>query len=115
MREDECLWRTGENFLHEVGNTPCERYKVSNGTFTWWIPEESSQYWTRGEMKERNCKYNNKIGLFQCNDTGRKSSFWNPRNIQILGEYKSTEKLLLEITRWLILDMWKESIPKTPL
>ncbi|NXR52365.1 ENR1 protein, partial [Hippolais icterina] len=52
---EECLWCTGKNFLNEVGNTPCKRYKVSNGTSTWWISEEPTLYWTQGKTKEGNC------------------------------------------------------------
>lgn len=34
-------------------------------------PEEPTQYWTQGKTKEGNCKYNNKLGFFQCNNTGK--------------------------------------------
>ncbi|NXH50976.1 ENR1 protein, partial [Dicaeum eximium] len=51
---EECLWRTRKMFLHEVGKTPCKRYKVSNGTSIWWIPEEPTLYWTQGKIEKGN-------------------------------------------------------------
>ena len=85
---EECLWCTRNNFLNTVGHTPCKRYKVSNGTFTWWVPEKPAQ--DSGKTKEKNCKYNNKVKLFQSNDTNKNpyfgipdiSDFWENRNQQ---------------------------------
>ncbi|XP_063253201.1 endogenous retrovirus group 3 member 1 Env polyprotein-like isoform X1 [Prinia subflava] len=111
---EECLWREGKKFLREVGKTPCKRYKVSNGTSVWWIPEEPTMYWTQKKEKNGNCEYNNKIRLFQCNDTGKNpyvgipeiSKFWENMDEQKLDYWKAPDGLF-----WIC---GKRAYPKLP-
>lgn len=66
-----------------VGQTSCKRYKVYNGTFTWWISEKPTQYWTQESKK--NCKYEKETKLFWCNDPG-KNPYYGIQ-IKIFGKY----------------------------
>ncbi|XP_039415851.1 suppressyn [Corvus cornix cornix] len=96
---EECLWRTGKNFLNEVGNIPCKRYKVSNKTSMWWVPEKPTWYWA--QKKGKGCIYDNEIGLFQCNDTRKNpyfgipeiSKFWENINQQEGDYWKAPDGL----------------------
>lgn len=85
---EECLRREGRHFTEEVGNTPCKRYLVTNGTTTWWIPREREIYWAKKKQKGKPCIHNPREDFYQCYHLGRNlyseipevSKFWKNAN-----------------------------------
>uniref|UniRef100_A0A8U7LZE8 Uncharacterized protein n=1 Tax=Corvus moneduloides TaxID=1196302 RepID=A0A8U7LZE8_CORMO len=63
---EECIWRKGNRFTKEVGETICRRYLVTDGQSHWWIPQEPEVFWSKEKIKNKNCILNPTEQLYQC-------------------------------------------------
>lgn len=85
---EECLWHMGVNFINKVGDTPCKRHLVTNGTTTWWIPREPELYWALRKPKAGKCIIDDREKLYLCYEPGKNpyseiptiSKFWKKVN-----------------------------------
>ncbi|XP_048164342.1 endogenous retrovirus group 3 member 1 Env polyprotein-like [Corvus hawaiiensis] len=67
---EECIWRKGNRFTKEVGETICKRYLVIDGQRHWWIPQEPEVFWSTEKIKNKNCILNPTEQFYQCWDHG---------------------------------------------
>ena len=80
---EECLWRRGPKYTAYVGELPCKRYFVTNGTHRWWIPKAKDLYWAR--KQKQGCTYVEREKLHECitrepnlfQDEPKISEFWS--------------------------------------